>query len=76
MDREPVSPPAPPSAYRQSLARIALTVGLLALGLWILHEFLAGVRARHGSVATFLEHAGVPDGTFAALRDTLLEPDR
>jgi predicted PurR-regulated permease PerM len=43
MDREPVSPPAPPSAYRQSLARIALTIALLAVGLWILHEFLAAL---------------------------------
>jgi len=43
MDREPVSPPAPPSAYRQSLARIALTVALLAVGLWILHQFLAAL---------------------------------
>jgi predicted PurR-regulated permease PerM len=43
MDREPVSPPAAPSAYRQSLARIALTVALLVVGLWILHEFLAAL---------------------------------
>ena len=43
MDREPVSPPAAPSAYRQSLARIALTVALLAVGLWILHPFVAAL---------------------------------
>src|SRR6266542_3504989 len=43
MDREPVPPPAAPSAYRQSMARIALTVALLAVGLWILHQFLAAL---------------------------------
>ena len=43
MDREPASPPAAPSAYRQSLARIALTVALLAVGLWILHPFVAAL---------------------------------
>jgi predicted PurR-regulated permease PerM len=43
MDREPDSPPAAPSAYRQSLARIALTVALLAVGLWILHQFIVAL---------------------------------
>jgi predicted PurR-regulated permease PerM len=43
MDREPDSPPAAPSAYRQGLARIALTVALLAVGLWILHPFIVAL---------------------------------
>ena len=52
MDREPVSPPAPPSAYRQSLARIALTVALLAVGLWILQRFLVVEKVEYFGIDT------------------------
>jgi predicted PurR-regulated permease PerM len=43
MDRDPATPPAVPSTSSQRLARIALATAVVAVGLWILREFLAAL---------------------------------
>ena len=43
MDRDPATPPAIPSTSSQRLARIALATAVVAVGLWILREFLAAL---------------------------------
>jgi predicted PurR-regulated permease PerM len=43
MDRDPIPPPAAAPASSQSLARIALATAVVAVGLWILRDFLAAL---------------------------------
>ena len=43
MDRDPAPPPAAAPASSQSLARIALATAVVAVGLWILRDFLAAL---------------------------------
>ena len=43
MDPDPTPPPAVPPASSQSLARIALASAVVAVGLWILRDFLAAL---------------------------------
>src|SRR5260370_14891354 len=43
MDGDPATPPAVPSTSGQRLARIALATAVVAVGLWILREFLAAL---------------------------------
>ena len=43
MDRDPATPPAVTSTPSQRLARIALATAVVAVGLWILREFLAAL---------------------------------
>jgi predicted PurR-regulated permease PerM len=43
MDRDPTPPPAAVPASSQSLARIALATAVVAVGLWILRDFLAAL---------------------------------
>jgi predicted PurR-regulated permease PerM len=43
MDRDPAPPPAAAPASSQSLARIALATAVVAVGLWILRDFVAAL---------------------------------
>src|SRR5437763_4548949 len=43
MNPDPTPPPDQPPGSFQSLARIALATAVVAVGLWILHEFLAAL---------------------------------
>src|SRR5437764_3159362 len=43
MDPDPAPPPTAPPASSQSLARIALASAVVAVGLWILRDFLAAL---------------------------------
>ena len=43
MEPDAIPPPEPPPASSQSLARIALATAVVAIGLWILRDFLAAL---------------------------------